>query len=575
MAQLPRNVNDAVRQLSGLTLSQRLAVLLGALLAAGSLMWLAQWAASPEMTPLLDMQLSAEDLARVRSGLAAIGEPHKVDNSRVLVPAAANKSALLAQLEQMDKMPADTSLGFAQMVKDANPWLPQEENTRRWTVALKTELERVLRQFNGVAKADVFLNVNGRDKSFSRTQAESKASVMLQMKGGEAVPRSLALAAARLVSGAVRGLPLKNVEVVDGSGRAALEWDSEAADSAGGLQRLQKQIEADTARKIAAQLAFDRKVRVNVQAVLDTATKTEASQTPVEGVKTEESVTETTTSRGKPGGQPGVEPNVGAVASGGSDAEVSSSTTSDARYEPGVTKTTTSSPAGSVRQIYAAINISYDYLASVFRRSNPDAKDPTEADIQAVFDRFKTKIENQVAKLVLPADPKQVAVDWYYDAPTDEAAAPSSGLDTSLELAQRYGPAGALAALAIVALALTLRMAQRRDPADHLAGDLGVPREAIEAARQAARATERGEATPRKRSGEPPPSRAPRPPTPEPAAAAVPVGQAVEGVLEAREVDDQAIQMNTMIEQLSTLIDKDEDAVAALVERWVDRGRNS
>jgi hypothetical protein len=73
-----------------------------------------------------DVQLSAEDQARVRSGLAAVGEPHKVEGGRVLVQGSANKAALLAQLEQMDKMPSDTSPGFAQMVKDANPWLPQD-----------------------------------------------------------------------------------------------------------------------------------------------------------------------------------------------------------------------------------------------------------------------------------------------------------------------------------------------------------------------------------------------------------------------------------------------------------------
>src|SRR5262249_46712132 len=159
--------------------------------------------------------------------------------------------------------------------------------------------------------------------------------------------------------------------------------------------------------------------------------KTEASQTPSEGVKTEENITESRMERGKPGGQPGVEPNVGAVAASGSDVESSLSTSNDAKFEPGVTRTTTSSPARTVKQIYAAINISYSYLASVFKRSNPDAKEPTEADIQKVFDRFKSRIENQIAKLVLPADPKQVAVDWYYDAPAEEPTSQSSSVESS------------------------------------------------------------------------------------------------------------------------------------------------
>src|SRR5215468_9026499 len=120
MAQFQKTLGDIARHVGGLTLSQRLAVLFGAVLVAGSLVWMGQWAASPEMTPLLDMQLTPEELTRVRSGLTAIGEPHKVDGSRVLVSGNANKAALLAQLEQMDRMPADTSGGFAQMVKDSN-----------------------------------------------------------------------------------------------------------------------------------------------------------------------------------------------------------------------------------------------------------------------------------------------------------------------------------------------------------------------------------------------------------------------------------------------------------------------
>src|SRR5262245_15389606 len=112
MAQLPKNLGDISKQLSNLTLSQKLAVLFATLLVTASLVWMGQWAASPEMTPLLSMDLSAEDIARVRSGLVAIGEPHKVEGSHVLVSGNANKAALLAQLEQMDKMPSDTSLGF-------------------------------------------------------------------------------------------------------------------------------------------------------------------------------------------------------------------------------------------------------------------------------------------------------------------------------------------------------------------------------------------------------------------------------------------------------------------------------
>src|SRR5574341_655407 len=134
MASLQQSAGNVVRQLRELTLSQRLAVLFGALLVAASLIGMAQWAARPEMVALLEQPLTSDDLATIRSGLLAMDEPHRIDGSRVLVRADSNRQAILAQLGQMDKMPSDTSIGFAELVREANPWLPQEENNKRWTV---------------------------------------------------------------------------------------------------------------------------------------------------------------------------------------------------------------------------------------------------------------------------------------------------------------------------------------------------------------------------------------------------------------------------------------------------------
>jgi hypothetical protein len=206
MESLQKLLARVFTQTRDLSRSQRLAILLGGLLVGVSLLGLLRWAATPEMTPLLDQELQPDELARVRTGLELIKEPFRLVGQKILVRADANRSAILAQLQQQDKLPSDTSAGFSALVKESNPWISQAEHERRWTVALKQELEQVLRQFRGVKSASVFLPLNQERRRFAQQEAAATASITLVMAGGEPVGRDLAQAAAGLVCGAVRGL---------------------------------------------------------------------------------------------------------------------------------------------------------------------------------------------------------------------------------------------------------------------------------------------------------------------------------------------------------------------------------
>lgn len=297
MDSLQQILARAQRQLRDLTLSQRLAVVFGGLLVAVALAWMLQWAAQPEMVPLLEQNLAAEDLAAVRAGLDSVNQRYAVQGARVMVPASTNRAALLAQLQLGDKLPTDTSVSFDALVREANPWLSQEESDRRWTVALQSEIERVLLRFQNVKVAKVFLNLSTRPRGFSREQPPASASVTLVMKNGEPVSRNLARAAARLVSGAVRGLPLRNVQVVDGTGGAAIEADDEDSTGASGLHQMRLAHEKRAAEKIRSQLAFDPKARVNVQVELDLTTRVTNTITPTDPVDVREERSNEETSR--------------------------------------------------------------------------------------------------------------------------------------------------------------------------------------------------------------------------------------------------------------------------------------
>ncbi|MBK8914649.1 MAG: hypothetical protein IPM64_08645 [Phycisphaerales bacterium] len=571
MEALQKAITAAIAQLRDLSASQRAAIFLGGAFAALALAWMVQWAARPEMVPLMPQSLSTEEVARIAGGLSLMNEPHEAGTSQVMVRAEANRPAILAQLQQLERLPADTSVSFDALVKESNPWVSQEENDRRWTVALQREIERVLGQLHGVKTARVFLNLHQR-RSFSREAPASTASVTLIMQGGEPVSRSLARAAARMVSGAVRGLPIRNVQVVDGNGVSALEWENEDAAGSTGLALQRREQERLLAEKIRSQLAFDPRVRVSVQVDLDLTSRSSETVTPTDPVDVFEDRRTESSARSRPSGQPGVQPNVGLSAGGGARDENSTVESTKTERIAGNRRTSESKPSGEIQSVFAAVNISHSYLAGVFRRQNPAATEPpTPEQIAQVFDKERPRVLSQVAVLVKPATEEQVRVDWYYDQADEIAEAAAAESISMLDMASRYAPQGALGLLALISLGVMFRLARRSTAGEAFGIELGLPKEAIEAARQAAQDVGAAAAAAREKREEEEAlegnDRLPQYQT------AQPVGRAAgtDGVLEAREVDERTIQIGKMVDQLGQMIKNDKDGVGAAFEQWVRR----
>ena len=558
MASLQIALSKAFAQLRELTRSQRIAIVLGGVLVGVSLVWLLQWAATPEMVPLLDQSLDPEDIALIQSGLDVLGEPYERNGATVLVRASADRSGILAKLQAQEQLPSDTSISFAALVKESNPWISATENDRRWSVALAHELERVLRQLSGVKTANVFLNLSTGRKGFSREQPRSTGSVTLIMRGSEPVSESLGKAAARLVAGAVSGLSPQRVEVIDGgNGRSVVDWDVEAG-GATQLQRLKREHERRLAAKVKGQLA-DAKARVSVQVEIESATRSEQSTKFSDPVETQIERTSDDTARRRPTGQPGVQPNVGVALSGGGIEETSTKTTDNTTLQPSNTTTSQTMPPGEIKESFAAINISHDYLASIFKRQNPDDPDPNEDQIQAIFEKEKTKIVNQITALVKPQDAGQVRVDWYYDTIESDPAAQAGFFDDPMTLVNRYGPQSGLALLALISMGLMFRMARRPGETEAIGLEIGLPKDAIEAAQQAATDVKQASATTAARQ--------------EAESAASSIGHAAptEGLLVAHEVDEKAVQLSKMLEQMKEIVAKDPTTISTLLEQWSEK----
>lgn len=568
-----KRVGDSLRALSP---SQRAALLLSALLVGVSLAWLASWAASPELSvPLLDQTLSADEIARIRAGLTQMNEPHKLVGSQILVRPNANRLALLAQLQLQDNLPATTATAFDKLVKESNPWIPQEENNRRWVVAYSQMLARALEQFNGVRRAEVFLNLTSAHRGFSRNPPPASAGVTLYMKNGEPVPRNLAIAAARLVSGAVQGLTLQAVNVVDGSGNTAIDWQDEADGSGSALRRRTREEEREIAGKIRDQLSFIPNVRVNVQVELDLSTVDTRTSTPQKSVAVREKSDESQRIRSSRGGQPGVEPNTGLSVGNGGGENSETRTTSEKDFVTGMKVENETKSGGGVKEVFAAVFISRSYLVSAFKRAKPD-QTPTDADVETIFAAEKKRIVSQVTKLVKPQTEEKVAVDWYDDSVAmgvDGAvggaggggAASAGALETALSMVQQYGAPAGLAVLALVSFSLMLSLSRKSAASESLGLDLGLPREVIDAAKKAAQdaSTASRKVSSRTATRDP-----------EALAALQPdVGEtlATDGLLVAREIDETTVQINAMLEQVGDMIEQNPDTVASLVEQWTQQ----
>lgn len=573
MGALQKTISEILSRLRDVNTSQRVALVLGGALIAVSLLWLAHWAATPEYIPLLAETLSPEELAGVRGGLDTMGQQYEQRGSRLFVPASTNVRAVIAQLQQQEQLPDNTASSFAALVEKSDPWISQAENTRRWTFALQKELEQTLEWMEGVTKARVFLNLSDGRRAISRIAPRSSAGVTLIMKNGDRVPRPLALAAARLVSGAVAGLNMRDVEVVDGRGTLALSWDEEG-DPANQLERLRRKHELEYTDRI-RRLIPDPKVLVSVVVELVSTSSRIDTETPLEGVLLTEETTNERLARRNDSAQPGVQPNVGVAAGSGLAGESSEKDMTKSEFHPGKAVKSEATPAGDIKRVAAAIRLSSSYLETVYRRTNPDAQPPTDKELEVIFEAERRRLVSQVARLVKPEGEENVGVEWYWDTAVASAdAGPSGTLDASLDVARRYGPQSGLALLALIALGMMLRMAKKSAGGESFGLELGLPKEAIDAARAAA--ADAGAVIGRRgRSGGPGGRQqavaAGGRVIETPEAAEVEQAAATEGMLVAQEVDASTVQTRKMLDQVTEMTETDPETVSSLVEQWVQR----
>lgn len=539
-------------QMADLTASQRLAIGMCVILIVGSFLWLLQWSGEPDFVRLLEEPMTTAQIAAVRQQLPK--GSYKIVGDAIWVHPG-DRHELFWDLQNAGALPADTSITFSKLIDDDSPFRPESENHFRRRVALQNELAKVIASSRLISATEVFIT-DTSDRRINAPNVVPTASIKVTMAAGYALDQGVVRACASLVAGAVPGLLVHNITVVDGATMRPFTIPNPEDAFAQNQLGEKKKYEEHIQKKILEQLSYIPGVRVSVSVQLDATRKRIREIAYAKPAVAEEKTESTETQTGGPSGEAGVGPNVGQSLAGAPAGGRDTSETSSTRFQDQqlAKEVTTQQGAFAVVRTTASIGIPYSYVQGVLTKLNGADPPPTPAQIDKQFESEKTRVSNAVKTIVMAGGDEDVTVDLYPDlAPAmtmlaDGTLAVGAGAvaeDKYLALAERYGPQVMLAGLAVVALIMLSRLAKKsfRDA-------------------EAQRSRRQAQATQKPEEGD------------EVFTADVgAVGMATpshEGTLQAREVDEDLIRAAELTGQVSQLVNEDPSAVANMLRRWTE-----
>ncbi len=545
--------------LQGLTVSQRLAIGTSVALIAVALLGLVNWASAPERVPLLDQLMTADEVAQIQQRLDAMDVEYQLKGDLIMVPAASRRR-LLARLSEGNLLPQDLSNGFANLLEQSTPWLSQDAQKFRRSVALSNELSAVLREFDGVTDARVFI-----DKTILRRIGQPSvtptASVWVKLSPGQALGKHRVRGFASFVSRSIGGMNLSDVGIVDAStGRSYSVPKPENGQAYDDLEDRQLK-ESHFANKIKTLLGYIPGVLVAVTADLSPESLTKTESKIAKPYMSEETAESTLQDRTTPAAEPGVNPNLGAaIASGGnSDRMEKEKSTASYQAPAGSVTTLTEKPRHELLGLSASVIVPRSYLAAVYAREN-DGKEPTDAELEAASRKpdsgVLAKIEQQVVSALALDDPGQVRVDWFPDDATVLMGSASVEASTGagmMAYVRSYGSKAGLAGLAVMSLMMMVMMVRKVGEGPILPGEESPP--GLFAGKQTA-AAGAGVAPMQTLEG-------------------MPVGEAraSEQALEGLEVDEETLKSQHIVEQISSMVNEDPEASVNILQQWIDQSQ--
>lgn len=246
-----------------------------------------------------------------------------------------------------------TSFGMTEFVQNIN-----------YQRALQGELSRTITSLREISEARVHLTIP-KEKLFVNSDTETKAAIVIKLRSGNNLNRNTVKSIASLVSGAVKGLKMENVQIVDSSGQLLSEFldDENAPFELTNTQlEYQKKIEKMLERKangILNRILGGNNAYAQISTVLDfdkmNYTKEEFDPNAV--LRSQQSFEETSNDKPKtPIGVPGVESNLAEPNLNISDTTSEYSKTDErVNFEIGKTVSTGEKSLGAIKRMTIAV----------------------------------------------------------------------------------------------------------------------------------------------------------------------------------------------------------------------------
>jgi flagellar M-ring protein FliF len=164
--------------------------------------------------------LDNADSSRISSELDAKNIPYTLENDGTVIKVANEHVLKMRLVMAAQGLPSHGSMvGYEIFDKEETLGTTNFLQNVKLMRALEGELTRTISSFESVAKVRIHLVIPQREV-FSKDKQEPRASVILKLKGTKSLSKSEINSISHLIVTAVPGLDIKNITIVDTSGKS-------------------------------------------------------------------------------------------------------------------------------------------------------------------------------------------------------------------------------------------------------------------------------------------------------------------------------------------------------------------
>lgn len=551
-------------QLVGLTVSQKLLIGLLAVVMLATIFFTVIFSAKPAMVPLIAQPMTASEINRVEMELKEKFS-YEVSGDKVLVPAE-QAYAIRGVLASKEALPKDLSTAFTRVISASSAFSTSEMNTRAWNNALQEELTRFLCGFPYLEYGSVII-AHGQPAGLGKPALPSTATVTVKVRNGAVLTSGQVRAIAEMVSGAVSGMRREDVHVVDG--QRAYHVQSSDMPMPTELIEYKRAVEEDLSQKLFSMFSYFGDVKIAVNVVPDFSNRVRETETYDPRNTVVKPLTETvresnSTDGAGAEGQPGVPPNTGMSVDPGTGAgrrstqSMADSSTQNVVKVGSVREHQTLPSGTELKEFSASLTLPRSFFVKVYQRTTGQKDvDPRDDELGPTIEAYLKRVHTQAKAAIGAKVDEQIRVDWFDDTiimRPEAIALASSGLGAgTMGSIMQYAKQGILAIVALGTLGMMMMMVKRAvpaaeggeiDPGVFFGGGGGSGKK---------RKSEIGQLN----TGDDV------------------FGEANEGeaVLTGIELNDDDVQSRKMVDEVSTMVKENPENAAALVKRWMTKGK--